>query len=282
MLDNKVLIDNIRRLCDKHDIKITNLEKELGFGAGIISRWGKDADPSLSKILQIAEYFKVSIDDIVGYEYIVHDKFIEKLISQTACKVIRWNHYDNNQNESPKQYFEPSYESYIFTSQKDVDNFVEKHKEISYYTSINYGYVSVYASYEYHNIIMPFNIKLFIQPDKDAELIEQDFTYDQLKVLWLKILYSMEEDIPDIIKAEELKNSFVNENEASLEQFKDNPVALKQIYNQVTQINPELVDIINKLNSPEVQRIQQILSNPQIVELSMQMGKIAELFKDIQ
>lgn len=282
MLDNKVLIDNIRRLCDEHGIKITNLEKELGFGAGIISRWGNDADPSLSKILQIAEYFKVSIDDIVGYGYIIHDKFIEKLIFQTESKIIKWKHYDNSQSENPKQYFEPSYESYTFISQKDIDDFLETHKEISYYISINHGYVSIYACYEYQNIIKPFEIKLFIQPERNAELIEQDYTYEQLKILWLKILYSMGKNAPDTIKAEELKNSFVNENKALLEQFKDNPVVLKQIYNQVVQIDPELVDIINKLNNPDVQRIQQIFSDPKMVELSIQASKIAKLFRDVQ
>ncbi len=211
MLDNKVLIENIRRLCDKNDIKITNLEKELGFGAGIISRWGNDADPSLSKILQVAKHFKVSVDDIIGYEYIVEDKFLEKLILQTANKTIQWKGYGNEDNKMPKQYIGFDINSYDLVNQSDIDYFLETHKELSYYYGVNGGYISIYGYYKYHNVIKPEEIKLFIQPDYAAQLIEQDYSYEQLKPLWLKILYTIEADAPDEIKAEEFKMSFIKE-----------------------------------------------------------------------
>lgn len=239
MLDNKVLIENIKRLCEEHDIKITNLEKELGFGAGIISRWGNDADPSLSKIIQIAEFFNVSLDDIIGYGYIVNDKFLEKLISQTANKSIQWNLYNNMNEYQPKQYFDADIYNYEFLDQNDINNFLETNKEISYYYKVNNGYISIYGFYQCHDIINPKEIKLFIQPDYESELIEQDYSYDQLKVLWLKILYNMKNDAPDEIKAEEFKNNFIN----GFEQNKK-PLLIKD-YNPVKVTQNLINTIIN-------------------------------------
>ncbi len=252
MLDNKILIDNIRRLCDEHNLKITNLEKELGFGAGIINRWGNDADPSLSKIMQVAEYFHVSIDDIIGYKYIVHDEFLEKLIFQTSNKIIQWKNYSNKNDKEPKQYFEFDINSYEFIDQSDIDYFFETHKELSYYHDINGAYVSIYAYYEHHNIISPNEIKLFIQPAFEAELIEQDYSYEQLKTLWLKILYNMEMNAPDEIKAEEFKNSFVNtpdnlNNEKINDFLKD----------------PSIIKLIETVDTKEFQKIQKTFEDPQ-------------------
>ena len=89
MLNNKELFNNIKTLCDEKGIKITNLEKELGFGGGIISRWGNNADPSLSKIVDIADYFNVTIDELIGRnsnkqhnQYQYHDNFIPASATQ--------------------------------------------------------------------------------------------------------------------------------------------------------------------------------------------------------
>lgn len=51
---------------------------------------------------------------------------------------------------------------------------------------------------------------MFIQPDIRAELIPQDFSMKQLYPLWLKILTSLEENVPDKIKAEDLKQQFIS------------------------------------------------------------------------
>ena len=57
----------------------------------------------------------------------------------------------------------------------------------------------------------PLDIKLFIQPNDNASLIFQDYTKEQLISLWLKVLYSLNKEAPDEIKAEELKNCFIND-----------------------------------------------------------------------
>lgn len=63
------LTDNIRRECKRNHISITNMEKELGFSPGLISRWTKSkTSPAFDKIYEIAEYLKVSIDDLLTEE----------------------------------------------------------------------------------------------------------------------------------------------------------------------------------------------------------------------
>lgn len=62
----RVLTDNIRMQCKKQHLSITNMERELGFSPGLISRWTKSkTSPAFDKIYEIAEYLKVSIDDLL-------------------------------------------------------------------------------------------------------------------------------------------------------------------------------------------------------------------------
>lgn len=66
-MNNEVLLSRIRELCKKNNITIANLEKRMRMGTGTISRWNK-ANPSFDKIVSIAQYFKVSIDYLAGYD----------------------------------------------------------------------------------------------------------------------------------------------------------------------------------------------------------------------
>lgn len=63
---NEALLSNIKELCKKNNISVADLEKKLGIGAGTISRWNK-ANPSFDKIMAIAHFFNVSIDELSGY-----------------------------------------------------------------------------------------------------------------------------------------------------------------------------------------------------------------------
>ena len=209
-MDNDKLINSIKNICKNNNITVTKLEEELGISQGLISRWAK-SDPSLSKIIDIADYFDISLDEVVGYRNIIHDKFLEKLIKQTVEKDIVWNKYDSEKPTNAKQYFDPDFDKIDFIDQNDINEYFEIHKQISYFVEINNSFISIYGCYEFQNIIKPSEIKLFIQPGDDANLIGQSYDYDQLKVLWLKVLYSLGEKAPDEIKAEEFKNSFIND-----------------------------------------------------------------------
>ena len=208
-MDNELLVKSIKELCVKNDISVSELESRLGFSPSLISRWIKTS-PSLDKIVDIANYFNVSLDEVVGYHNIINDKFLEKLIKQTSDKTVKWNKYSDTDEIQPKRFSYP-YDFDDFSDQYDYIKYCETHKEISYYVNINNVFVSIFGCYEYQNILHPSEIKLFIQPGDDADLVEQVYNMDQLKVLWFKVLYSLDEKAPDEIKAEEFKNSFIND-----------------------------------------------------------------------
>ena len=235
-MDNEMLVKTIRELCQLKGIAISQLETDLEFGAGLISRWTKSS-PSIDKIIDIANYFHVSLDEVVGYHNVINDKFLEKLITQTASKEIIWNKYNSSNNNLPKRFFNHfDFDFDNFSSQYEYEQYCDTHKEISYYVNINNAFISIYGHYEYQNIINPSEIKLFIQPGNEADLVEQDYTYEQLKVLWLKVLCALGDNAPDEIKAEEFKNYFIND-------FK-NPESPKKKKKIIFVTNPQKQNII--------------------------------------
>lgn len=267
-MNNEQIVNSIKALCQEHSITITKLEETLGMSQGLISRWNK-SEPSLSKIIDIANYFKISLDEVIGYQNIINDKFISKLLLQTANKILKWNIYNNN-NDNPKQYYRPL-DHYDFISQEDANDYFNNHTELSYYAHINNGYISIYCYYEYDNIKKPIDIKLFIQPNENSSLILQDYTKDQLLPLWLKILYTLNEEAPDEIKAEELKNSFISEeNNTTFSSVKSENA--NTILN-----NPSLIKLIETVNTPEFQKLQQTVSSPEfqkVLKIANQINKI--------
>lgn len=272
-MNNELIVNSIKALCQEHNITITKLEETLGMSQGLISRWNK-SDPSLSKIIDIANYFKVSLDEVTGYKNIINDKFISKLLSQTTNEILKWHIYNNDDNE-PKRYFDPL-DNYNFLCQEDANDYFNNHTELSYYTHINNGYISIYCYYEYDNIKTPIDIKLFIQPNENASLILQDYTKDQLLPLWLKILYTLNEEAPDKIKAEELKNSFISENDNktfSSVKSKDINTILK---------DPSLSKLVQTFSTPEFQKLQQTFFSPEFQNAIQVANKIKQNLNAIQ
>ena len=59
-----VILDNIRTMCEKRGISTFVLERELGFGDGTITKW-KTASPTVGKLKRVADYFGVTVDDLL-------------------------------------------------------------------------------------------------------------------------------------------------------------------------------------------------------------------------
>lgn len=83
-MNNEVLLSNIRELCKKNNISVSDLEKKLKIGAGTISRWNK-ASPSLDKVKAIAQYFNVSIDELSGNRTEVNS---QKKVDEETIQII--------------------------------------------------------------------------------------------------------------------------------------------------------------------------------------------------
>ncbi len=79
------LVDRIRALANQRDMSLPQLEVELGLGNGTISRW-KTSSPNTDKLQKIADYFKVSMDYLLGRDTTLSKKAqidINEILSST-------------------------------------------------------------------------------------------------------------------------------------------------------------------------------------------------------
>lgn len=60
--------DTYESLCFKFGKKPNPVGKDLGISSGTISQWKNGSIPSGEKLIQIAEYFNVSVDYLLGRE----------------------------------------------------------------------------------------------------------------------------------------------------------------------------------------------------------------------
>ena len=60
-------IANIRALCKERKITIAELERNTGLGNGVIARWD-GASPRIEGVKAVADYFGVSVDDLLREE----------------------------------------------------------------------------------------------------------------------------------------------------------------------------------------------------------------------
>ena len=63
-MDSKMIVDSINILCKINNISIYQLEKDLNFKPSLIDSWNNSL-PTLDEIVDIANYFEVSLDDLI-------------------------------------------------------------------------------------------------------------------------------------------------------------------------------------------------------------------------
>lgn len=245
-MDNELLVKSIKKLCKNNNISISQLENALNFSPSLISRW-KDKNPNIDRIIDIADYFQISIDEVVGRK-ISDNIFINKLIENTQKKSIKWNAY-NNSDSDPKFYY---YQKSGLFSESEVFYHTLHFHETSYYSPFENGYISIYGQYDDDKIANPNDIKLFIQPTKDSQLVEQKFSNKDLYSLWIKVIYSVGACSSDEIKAEKFKNDFINTPENLTNEKIDEFLE-----------NPSLMKLFETVSTEEFRKVQQIFENPE-------------------
>lgn len=261
-MDNELLVKTIRALCKSNNISISQLENDLNFGAGLISRWTKSS-PSLDKIIDIANYFHVTIDEVVGHPLNINDSFFNKLYNETSNNSIKWISHKKAQDLGYKV------KRYSIMHNDDVCT------ESNYVFQFGKGYVILYAFYEHGRMLTPQQLYLFIQPSEDSNLLEQEYRHDHLLKLWTKVLNSLEE-IPDEVKVEDFKNSFINE-------FNKPKKKKNIIFVSNSELNPAVIrkkQIENIMKNPYNKGNVLInIENGQIIDQNPQTG-ITDVSKD--
>lgn len=63
---DSIIFTRISNLCKEKGITIKQLSEDLGFAESLIRKWKNTSSPSIDKVKQIADYFKVSTDYLIG------------------------------------------------------------------------------------------------------------------------------------------------------------------------------------------------------------------------
>lgn len=60
-----MLYENIVRLCKERNVSIARLEKECGLGNATVRGWAVSS-PSIANVQKIANFFEISVDDLLN------------------------------------------------------------------------------------------------------------------------------------------------------------------------------------------------------------------------
>ncbi|MBQ9348173.1 MAG: helix-turn-helix transcriptional regulator [Oscillibacter sp.] len=59
-----MIFDNIRALCMERGVSVRRVERETGIANGVIRKWNHQS-PRVDKLLLVADYFGVTLDELV-------------------------------------------------------------------------------------------------------------------------------------------------------------------------------------------------------------------------
>lgn len=184
-MDIDILYINIKEYCAHMGISITQLEKELHFGTGTIGKW-KQSFPSIEKVVAVAEFFHVSIDELCGFAKEMKEsksKFMEGLIKKTLEGEIAW--YPCSYQDLMDIRFCPSF------PYSEIDEIYEANYDVgSLYIICKENDLDIYISLENYSCM------------------KQEENFLQLQELW-KIIKNREQEMQE--KIDEYKRIFMSD-----------------------------------------------------------------------
>ena len=82
-----MITDNIKALCKLNNVKISDLEKELGRSKGYINHVKEDI--RLSEALKIADRFKISLEELMNSDYpkMLNEKLKDEKIDKLKAEL---------------------------------------------------------------------------------------------------------------------------------------------------------------------------------------------------
>lgn len=217
-MNKELMVNNIKELCKNKNMTITGLEDILGFSQGLIGRW-KDKSPSIDRIIDIADYFMVPIDDLIGRSTSINDAFIEAVYKMTKNGEFIWS------NIGAKSYIVAPKMAELYDE--------DKYNELYYYCNLDAGFITIRCLSEHGKTLYPSALDLYIQPSVGADRVYQDYSTEQLLPLWVLILSKLD-DVPVDVKVENMKQNLINPN-----------LSTSRLYNYALKFNA-WVDAVNK------------------------------------
>lgn len=281
-MDNELLVKSIREICKVNNITPSQLENELNFGAGLISRWTKSS-PSLDKIVDIADYFHISIDKLIGRNYNIDDNFLKVVYRQTDGNILKWN---NINDDIEQNIFKPTIYGEVTDTENKTHTYYNQsiYNEYFCYTSYNEGFIIIGAVCAKHELNKPQYISLYIQPTEKSEAIRQDYIKEQLESLWIKVLKSLSDKTPSEILVEDFKQQMLAGEEVDL--LKHCQDFIQQTPNTQNDINKLLKDekakeVLIKANDPAVQQLISTFSNPKVIQTIDSTNRLVKYMMEI-
>jgi transcriptional regulator with XRE-family HTH domain len=281
-MDNELLVKSIREICKVNNITPSQLENELNFGAGLISRWTKSS-PSLDKIVDIADYFHISIDKLIGRNYDADDSFLKIVDRQTFKHILKWNILDDNINQNISK---PIMYGEVTDTENKTHTYYNQsiYNEYFCYTSYNEGFIIIGAVCAKHELNKPQYISLYIQPTEKSEAIRQDYIKEQLESLWIKVLKSLSDKTPSEILVEDFKQQMLAGEEVDLLKYCQE--FIEQTPDNKNDINKLLKDekakeVLIKANDPAVQQLISTFSNPKVIQTIDSTNRLVKYMMEI-
>lgn len=95
MFDSGRVVDTIKQLCKENNIKISDLENNLGLSKGNISRWTQSCPNAIKVLYDMADILNTSVDYILG-TYVDQNTnnnkadTLNQLILDTKSRGVEW------------------------------------------------------------------------------------------------------------------------------------------------------------------------------------------------
>lgn len=96
-----VLVERIRNLCKEKGISVAQMEKDLEWSQGLISRWTKNS-PSIGRIMEAVHYLEVSYEELLeDSAFTTNNNHAQETLSQKLYRLTNsgkliWNLCDEN------------------------------------------------------------------------------------------------------------------------------------------------------------------------------------------
>lgn len=151
-MDNQLFVRNIRNICKEKGISVSQIEADLKWSPGLISRWSK-ACPSFDKVAAIVAYLGISFESLLEGEAcpperLPEENLIQRLIKLLEEGTIEWSACGSD-TEAAK----------MITLLADQDCILNQ----AYYATFQGGYFFLIMA---EDDVLPFSPRLYVSPDK--------------------------------------------------------------------------------------------------------------------
>lgn len=279
-MDNETIVNSIKNLCKENNITIGQLEKEVGLSQGLVSKW-KDKTPSLDKIIDIADYFHISLDEVVGRnvnldnDYDQENDIIIPLMRMTNNNEIQWELIKDYKTQyiNDKSYEE----TFLLYSSDEVE---------IYKTKYHKSFIFLVVQYDLElGVVENLEIQLYLQPDSESIPVYQETDDKWIQEFWIGLRMKFI-GVPDEWKANNVRNQIIHNNQKAI--LND----MEAYFNSNTKTNKTNLDylisdentkkILTTAYSPEIHQLIEIFSNPKMAQAMESAQKLINYFSSIK